>query len=148
MSNKRSVCRLGDRCSGHGCFPPRINDEASNNVFSNGIGVHRKGDHWITHCFTGDVELIVNHTSISFKELYDNFNNNKMYNVKSYHNNEVIETQIKTMFKRSVYEILEITLENNITIKCTPDHLFLLKDGTYKEAQNLTECDNIEDYCL
>ena len=46
----RSVCRLGDRCSGHGCFPPRTNIQASGNVFANGIGVHRKSDGWGIHC--------------------------------------------------------------------------------------------------
>jgi len=45
-----AVTRLGDVCTGHGCFPPRVNDEASSNVFANGIGVHRAGDHWVTHC--------------------------------------------------------------------------------------------------
>lgn len=46
----RSVTRLGDKCSGHGCFPPRVNDQASSDVFVNGIGAHRQGDHWVTHC--------------------------------------------------------------------------------------------------
>ena len=45
-----AVVRLGDTCSGHGCYPSRTNDEASNNVFVNGRGVHRLGDHWVTHC--------------------------------------------------------------------------------------------------
>ena len=45
-----AVTRLGDICTGHGCFPPRPNDEASADVFVNGIGVHREGDHWVTHC--------------------------------------------------------------------------------------------------
>lgn len=47
-----AVTRLGDICTGHGCFPPRVNDEASDNVFINGIGAHRLGDHWVTHCCT------------------------------------------------------------------------------------------------
>jgi len=47
-----AVTRLGDICTGHGCFPPRANDEASDNVFINGIGAHRLGDHWVTHCCT------------------------------------------------------------------------------------------------
>lgn len=46
----RSAARLGDRCSGHGCWPPRPNAEASSDVFINGIGSHRKGDYWPTHC--------------------------------------------------------------------------------------------------
>jgi uncharacterized Zn-binding protein involved in type VI secretion len=47
-----AATRLGDICSGHDCFPPRVNDEASDDVFINGIGAHRKGDHWVTHCCT------------------------------------------------------------------------------------------------
>lgn len=45
-----AVARLGDLCSGHGCWPPRPNDEASSTVFVNGRGAHRQGDHWVTHC--------------------------------------------------------------------------------------------------
>jgi len=44
-----SIVRLGDPSAGH-CFPPRGNDEASPNVFVNGIPVHRQGDHWPVHC--------------------------------------------------------------------------------------------------
>lgn len=52
---QRAVVRLGDECSGHqpGCFPPRPNDEASTNVFANGIGIHRETDHWEIHCCGG-----------------------------------------------------------------------------------------------
>lgn len=45
-----AVSRLGDICSGHGCFPPRPSVEGSSNVFCNGIPVHRQGDAWSTHC--------------------------------------------------------------------------------------------------
>jgi uncharacterized Zn-binding protein involved in type VI secretion len=45
-----NIARLGDKCSGHGCFPPRPNIQASSNVFVNGIGVHREGDGYATHC--------------------------------------------------------------------------------------------------
>jgi len=47
-----AVTRLGDICSGHGCFGPRVNDQASDDVCVNGKGVHRQGDHWVTHCCT------------------------------------------------------------------------------------------------
>lgn len=46
----KPVVRLGDYSCGHGCFPPRPNDEGSPNVFVNGLPVHRLGDHWVTHC--------------------------------------------------------------------------------------------------
>jgi uncharacterized Zn-binding protein involved in type VI secretion len=45
-----AAARKGDRCTGHGCFPPRVNDQGSPNVFINGIPAHRQGDHWVTHC--------------------------------------------------------------------------------------------------
>lgn len=45
-----AVTRLGDDCTGHGCWPPRGNDQASPNVFVNNIAVHRQSDHWPTHC--------------------------------------------------------------------------------------------------
>lgn len=45
-----AATRLGDVCSGHGCYPPRVNDTASTNVFVNNKGQHRLGDHWVTHC--------------------------------------------------------------------------------------------------
>lgn len=44
------VVRLGDICSGHGCWPSRPNDQGSADVFTNNIPTHRLGDHWTTHC--------------------------------------------------------------------------------------------------
>lgn len=44
-----AVVRLGDICTGHGCYPPRANVNASPNVKVNGIGAHRVGDAWAVH---------------------------------------------------------------------------------------------------
>jgi len=41
--------RFGDISCGHGCWPPRPNDQASPDVFINGLGAHRVGDHWEPH---------------------------------------------------------------------------------------------------
>ena len=40
-------------------------------------------------------------------------------------------------------DIYEIELEDGTIIKCTPNHRFMLKDGSYKEAQYLTEEDEL-----
>ena len=45
----RNICRIGDSCGGHTCFPPRVNDGGSSDVLANGIGIHRKTDHWVNH---------------------------------------------------------------------------------------------------
>lgn len=45
-----AATRLGDGSTGHGSWPPRNNIAASSNVYINGIGAHRQGDSWPTHC--------------------------------------------------------------------------------------------------
>lgn len=43
--------RIGDSCTGHDrCYPPRVNVGGSADVLINGIGAHRVGDPWATHC--------------------------------------------------------------------------------------------------
>lgn len=44
------TARLADYCSGHRCWPPRPNNQASENVFVNSRGAHRLGDSWNRHC--------------------------------------------------------------------------------------------------
>ena len=43
------VVRLGDMCSGHGCFPTRTNKSASWDVLIDGLPVVRVGDLWESH---------------------------------------------------------------------------------------------------
>ncbi len=45
-----AVTRLGDHCTGHGCWPARPSVGASPNVHVDGIAVHRQSDAWATHC--------------------------------------------------------------------------------------------------
>lgn len=45
-----AVTRLGDLCSGHGCWPPRPSITASPNVLVNGRGAVRLGDGYAVHC--------------------------------------------------------------------------------------------------
>ena len=44
------VARLADTCTGHSCFPPRANSQASTDVFCNNRGVHRQSDAYESHC--------------------------------------------------------------------------------------------------
>ncbi|MEG3895965.1 MULTISPECIES: DNA topoisomerase (ATP-hydrolyzing) subunit B [unclassified Microcoleus] len=40
-------------------------------------------------------------------------------------------------------EVVKLTLDNGETITCTPDHPFMLRDGTYKAAAMLTPFDSL-----
>lgn len=42
-----------------------------------------------------------------------------------------------------VEDLIEITLDNNKIIKCTPDHKFLCRDGLWKEAKDLIETESL-----
>lgn len=44
------VVRLNDYCSGHSCWPTRPTITASEDVFVNGRGAHRKTDALAVHC--------------------------------------------------------------------------------------------------
>jgi uncharacterized Zn-binding protein involved in type VI secretion len=45
-----AAVRFSDRCSGHGCWGPRPNDQGSPNVFINNLASHRLTDGWQAHC--------------------------------------------------------------------------------------------------
>ena len=49
-------------------------------------------------------------------------------------------TAVKT---KETDEIVSIEMEDGTVLRCTPDHLVMLSDGTYKEAGNLTEEDDL-----
>lgn len=57
------IVRLGDKCGGHGGFPPRPSISASPNVFANGVPVVRKSDSWASHC---DPDTCHTGTSVTF----------------------------------------------------------------------------------
>ena len=43
------VARLGDSCTGHGCWPSRSNVEGSPDVYVNGRPAHAVGHAWAVH---------------------------------------------------------------------------------------------------
>lgn len=45
--------RHRDLCTGHACWPPRPNAQASPDVYVNDLGSHRLSDNWEAHCCLG-----------------------------------------------------------------------------------------------
>lgn len=97
----------------------------------------------IIMCFTGDTKVkMLDGTEKTFEELveYEREHPDSEYWVYSVDENGSFVPG-KAMHPRItgyVDELIEITLDNGSSFKCTPDHLLMLRDGTYKEAREIT----------
>ena len=108
-----------------------------------------KVDHAPTgiNCFTGDTEVsLVDGRTLSFIELVDEFNQGKRNFVYSFNiEKQRIEPKLITNAWCSGHnaKLVEVTLDNGEVLRCTPEHKFMLKDGTYKQAINLVSNDSL-----
>ncbi|MEK7506473.1 MAG: DNA gyrase subunit A [Patescibacteria group bacterium] len=78
--------------------------------------------------------------NLSFRELVNEFKSGKKnYTYSFNHETDSIEvTEIKNpRLTHKDAELVEVVLDNGERIKCTPDHRFMLRDGSYREAQFL-----------
>ncbi len=96
-------------------------------------------------CFTGDTKVkLLDGRSLSFIELEQEFGNTKpiyLYTIKEGKVSVGIGRNPRKTKEQS--NLVEVTLDNNEKIKCTPDHKFMLRDGTYKEAKDLQEGESL-----
>lgn len=98
-------------------------------------------------CFTKDTKVkLTDGISLSFEELIKEQAEGKKHWTFSFNHqtNKVEIAEIKKpRLTKSNQEIIEITLDNQEKIKCTPNHRFMLKNGTYKEAIHLKPQDSL-----
>jgi len=101
---------------------------------------------WGKGCFTGDTKIsLLDGRELTFEELLSEFENKKENYTYSLDLNEGIKSGkiINCQITKEIDELIEIILDNNEIIQCTKEHLFLLKTGEYREAQNLKEFDSL-----
>ncbi|PSP86767.1 DNA gyrase subunit B [Halobacteriales archaeon QS_4_66_20] len=91
-------------------------------------------------CFTGDTEIaLASGRSITFEDLLEEHEAGKSHYCYTVNEDGTIGLeQIRNpRLTKENAEVVAVTLDNGDTITCTPDHEFMLRDGTYCEAQNL-----------
>src|SRR2546427_3999362 len=91
-------------------------------------------------CFTGDTKIkLLDGTEKSFAELAE-LDLDVVFHIYSVDRNGriVVGEGRNARITRQKARIIELTLDNGEKIRCTPDHRFLLRSGTYKQAQDLT----------
>jgi DNA gyrase subunit A len=96
-------------------------------------------------CFTGDTKIkLLDGTEKSFEELAQ-LDPNEIFYVYSVDKNGqiVVGEGHHSRITRKRASIIELTLDNGEKIRCTPDHRFLLRDGTYKIAEDLSNEDSL-----
>lgn len=102
-------------------------------------------DHPVGGCFTGDTRIkLLNGTTPTFKELADLGVENNFWVYSCLPDGTIIPAKAYNAHQtKSVNDLCIIELDNGEQIKCTPDHLFMLRNGEYKQAQHLKENESL-----
>lgn len=99
----------------------------------------------IYFCLDGETEIVTADGIFKIQDLVDS--KIKVFSIDD--NGELLisdECTVKPTKQTNVE--YQIELEDGTILKCTPEHRFKLKDGSYKEAQYLTEDDELFDFDL
>ena len=94
-------------------------------------------------CYTLDsTVLLASGGCATFKELLEDFKQGKENYVYGFnrdkHEFNVYPISDVFLTKKNT-QVIKLTFDDGYTTKCTPEHPFLLKDGTYVQAQYLTK---------
>lgn len=118
------------------------------------VGLEKEPDGHIEHpeggtqgCFTGDTKVrLVDGRSLSFLELEKEFKEGKVNYVYSF-NEETQRIEAKPIINAwctgKNIPIMKVVLDNGEEIKCTLNHKFMNRDGSYTEAKNLKPLDSM-----
>lgn len=110
--------------------------------------VHFRDKHKVDHppeCFTKDTKIrLVDGRSLSIEDLQLEHSWGKTNYVYSMTKDGIRPRKILDVFKtKYVKQLLKVTLDNGEVIKCTPEHPFMMRDGSYKQAKDLKEYDSL-----
>jgi len=97
-------------------------------------------------CFSGDTKVaLTDGRNLSFKNLIkEEKKGKKNYCYTINKNGSVKIEQIRNVRKtKKNTQVIKVILDNNEEIICTPDHKFMLRDGSYKMANDLTLNDSL-----
>jgi len=97
-------------------------------------------------CFSGDTKIaLADGRNISFIELIEEHNQGKEHFCYTIFDDRKIGIQkIENPRKTKINtDVIKVILDNKEEIICTPDHLFMLRDGAYRQAHELKPTDSL-----
>lgn len=90
-------------------------------------------------CFTGDTKVpLLDGRTLTMQELAEQYPEGGPA-VYSFDGDKIVPGRLTRAWKTASKAVAEVHLDNGEVIRCTPDHRFMLRDGTYRQAQFLTE---------
>ena len=97
-------------------------------------------------CFDGDTLVaLADGRSLSFKDIVAEQAIGKEHFCYTIRDDGTvgIERILNPRITKKNAEVIKVTLDNGETIICTPDHRFMLRDGSYKQAASLSANDSL-----
>jgi len=97
-------------------------------------------------CFSGDTKIaLVDGRNISFKELVEEHlqgKDNFCYTIM--HDGSIgIQRILHPRITKKNASVIKIILDNDEEIVCTPNHLFMLRNGSFKQAKDILATDSL-----
>ena len=98
-------------------------------------------------CFTADTLVATCDGPLTFAQLVSDWNAGIVHCgfAKDSQGSQVIVPLLAPRVTKEVTELVQLTVTSGATYRCTPDHLWRLTDGTYKQARLLTADDELDE---
>lgn len=94
------------------------------------------------NCFTGDTKIpLLDGTEKTLQELFEHGGEFWVWSITTDH--KITGSKATAIKTRDDASLLKITLDNNQYIKCTSDHLFMRRDGSWVKARDLKVSDSL-----
>jgi len=101
-------------------------------------------------CFSGDTKIaLIDGRELSFKEIVVEQAEGKEHFCYTIRNDGKvgIERIVSPRVTKHDSDVIRVTLDNDETLVCTPDHRFMTRDGGYKKAIELKSGDSLMPLC-
>lgn len=100
--------------------------------------------HYDKKCFVGDTKVsLLDGTEVEIREVARRSAAGEDIWVYSYVDGRVVPGRVSHAWRVGQRETVRVRLDNDEIVRCTPDHRFMLRDGSYRQAQDLRSGDSL-----